>query len=102
MAPGVPAKGNARSTSAAADPSPGPEAIKAALHTLARAQSEVLAKSRWVGRDFADRARAMHDGAEPHAPIHGQATRAEAKALVEDGVKVAPLPLPVAPPEALN
>lgn len=103
MAPSVPAKGNARSTPvAAADAPPSPAAVKAALQTLARAQADALAKSEWVGRDFADRARAMHDGAEPSAPIHGQATRAEAKALVEDGVTVAPLPLPVVVPEALN
>lgn len=103
MAPSVPAKGNARSMPvAAADGVPNVEAIKAALHMLACKQAEVLAKSTWVGRDFAGRARAMHDGAEPHAPIHGQATQAEAEALVEDGVQVAPLPLPVAPPEVLN
>ena len=36
----------------------------------------------------------MHDGEETHAPIHGQATLAEAKALVDEGVPVAPLPLP--------
>ena len=99
----MPAKGNARSTPAAtADAPPSPAAVKAALQTLARAQADALAKSEWVGRDFADRARAMHDGAEPSAPIHGQATRAEAKALGEDGGTVAPLPLPVVVPEALN
>ena len=41
-------------------------------------------------------------GEEAHAPIHGQATLAEAKALVDEGVPVAPLPLPVVPPEQAN
>ena len=96
MAPAVAAKGNAR-----ADPPP-PAAVKAALHALAQAQAEALKGSTWVGSGFAGRARAMHEGTEPHAVIHGQATLAEAKALAEDGVPVAPLPLPVVPPEQAN
>ena len=93
MAPAVPAKSNA---------APAPAAVKAALASLAAAQAKALKDSTWVGRDFATRARAMHDGAEPHATIHGQATFAEAKGLAEDGVPVAPLPLPVTPPDAQN
>ncbi len=65
-------------------------------------QAEMLTGSEWVGGDFAARARAMHDGDEPRATIHGQATPAEAKALADDGVAVAPLPLPVVPPKVLN
>lgn len=96
MAPGIPAKGNRR-----ADVS-SPQAVKAVLATLASEQAKVLAKSSWVGGNFATRARAMHHGEEPDAPIHGQATVAEAKALVEEGVPIAPLPLPVVPPETAN
>lgn len=58
--------------------------------------------SQWVGAGFADKARAMHLGEAPAAPIHGQTSAAEAKALIEEGVPVAPLPLPVVPPEACN
>lgn len=97
MAPNLPAKGNQRTEAPMA-----PAAVKAALRELAAAQARALAQSQWVGTDFATRARAMHEGEEAHAPIHGQATRAEAKALVDDGVPVAPLPLPVVPPEAAN
>lgn len=88
----------------AGDRSPAPpEAVaKAVLAKMAAAQAEALKGSEWVGRSFATRARAMHEGAEPHATIHGQATVAEARALAEDGVPVAPLPLPVTPPERLN
>jgi len=96
MAPGIPAKGNTR------DAPPPPAAVKAALRELATLQAKALEGSQWVGRDFATRARAMHDGAEASAPIHGQASLAEAKALVDDGVAVAPLPLPVRPPEEAN
>lgn len=94
MAPNIAAKGNQRAT----PPAPPAELIKA----LARAQAAALEKSTWVGGAFPARARAMHLGEEPAAPIHGQASLAEARALVEEGVPVAPLPLPVVPPEALN
>jgi hypothetical protein len=44
----------------------------------------------------------MHYGERKEAPIHGQASLAEAKALIEEGVPVAALPFPVAPPDKLN
>lgn len=96
MAPSIPAKGNRR-----ADPPPA-AAIKAALREIAADQARTLATSSWVGSDFATRARAMHDGDEVVRPIHGQASLAEAKALVADGVPVAPLLCPVVPPEKTN
>jgi len=95
MAPNVAAKGNRQAEVT-------PAAVKAAMATLAKAQQQALANSEWVGTAFASRARAMHSGEEDHAPIHGQASIEEAKALVEDGVPVAPLPFPVVPPEACN
>lgn len=105
MAPNVGAKGNQRTPAADVPTRPGvasPEAVKAAIAALAQAQSKMLEGSQWVGVTFSERARAMHLGEEAHAPIHGQATLAEAKALIEDGVPVAPLALPVIPPEARN
>lgn len=93
MAPAVAAKGNS---------APPPAAVRAAIGRIAAMQAEMLKGSEWVGGDFAARARAMHDGDEPRATIHGQATPAEAKALADDGVAVAPLPLPVVPPKVLN
>ncbi|HVI99457.1 MAG TPA: DUF1178 family protein [Sphingomonas sp.] len=95
MAPNVGAKGNRGAVAAPAE-------AKAALAALAAAQAQALEGSEWVGRSFATRARAMHEGEEAHATIHGQATPAEAKALAEDGVPVAPLPFPVVPPGARN
>jgi hypothetical protein len=95
MAPAVPAKTNQGRGGAPAE-------LKAALHALATAQAKALENSTWVGQEFATRARAMHLGEEAHRTIHGQTTLADAKALVEEGVPVAPLPLPVTPPETLN
>ena len=46
-------------------------------------------------------ARCIMASARPR-PIHGQATAEEAKALREEGIDVAPLPFPVAPPGEAN
>ena len=112
MAPNVAAKGNTRpaSPSPSVTPAPAagnlpdvpPDAIKLDMQALAQAQAKALEGSQWVGVRFADRARAMHLGEESHAPIHGQASPEEAKALIDEGVPVAPLPFPVVPPEASN
>jgi hypothetical protein len=45
-----------------------------------------------VGDAFAKEARDIHEGKSEERGIYGQATPAEAKALIEDGIKVAPLP----------
>lgn len=78
------------------------EKMRTLITALAEVQKEILAKSEWVGRDFADRARAMHYGEEPHQQIHGEVAADEARALLEEGVEVAPLPLPIVPPEIQN
>jgi hypothetical protein len=80
---------------------PAPE-VKAMLAAMAQIQSKMLQKSEWVGRKFADEARAIHLGETEHRTIHGEATPAEAAALVEEGIEVAPLPFPVVPPDQRN
>jgi hypothetical protein len=72
------------------------------LVRMAAIQAEMLKDSRWVGDKFADTARAMHSGEIEHEQVHGQATLEQAKSLVDDGVPVAPLPLPVVPPNQVN
>jgi hypothetical protein len=44
----------------------------------------------------------MHLGETEARPIHGQATPNQAKALADEGVPIAPLPLPVVPPDEAN
>jgi hypothetical protein len=108
MAPAVPAKGNQLQEVLAPEPArpmanmPMPPQVQQALAALAKAQAEALKNSTWVGGKFAEESRAMHYGEREEAPIHGQATLAEAKALIEEGMPVAPLPFPVAPPDKLN
>ena len=85
MAPSVPKKGNAPN-----------------LAQLAALQAELLKGSDWVGDRFAQEARAMHVGEIDPRPVHGNATAAEAKSLIEEGIPVAPLPLPITPPDQVN
>jgi hypothetical protein len=107
MAPAVPMKGNQRAAAAPDAPqgvsnAPMPPEVQQALVKLAQAQARALKDSTWVGKKFADDARAMHYGDRDPAPIHGEASPAEARQLIDEGIAVAPLPFPVAPPEELN
>ena len=72
------------------------------LARLASMQAELLKRSRWVGDAFTDTARAMHSGEIETEQVHGSATLEQAKSLIDDGVAVAPLPLPVTPPNQVN
>ena len=73
-----------------------------AFERLADFQSELLKNSRWVGDRFTDTARAMHSGELEAEQVHGSATLEQAKSLVDDGIPVSPLPLPVTPPTEVN
>jgi hypothetical protein len=46
-----------------------------------------------VGERFPNEARKMHYGDIEHRPIYGEASADEARALIEEGVEVAPLPV---------
>ena len=72
------------------------------MQALATMQAEAIKNSRWVGESFAEQSRAMHYGEKETESIHGQATLEEARELIEEGIEVAPLPFPVAPPEQSN
>ncbi|WP_448663801.1 DUF1178 family protein [Sphingomonas sp. CJ20] len=109
MAPNVGAKGNQRVVAAATRTEPGTatpalstEVVKAAMAELARLQASALQHSQWVGTAFAEKARSMHLGDEPPAQIHGQATPEQAQDLLDDGIAVAPLLVPIVPPETCN
>jgi len=105
MAPRVGAKSNqapAAPVPAPAEPEPGPELVRRLLADIAAKQAQMLPQSRWVGRDFADAARAMHEGRAAEDLIHGQASPEEAEALRDDGIAAMPLLVPIVPPEAAN
>jgi len=68
----------------------------AALRALRR---HVMDVTEDVGVRFADEARKIAEGVSAERPIRGQTTADEAKALLEDGIDVLPLPQV---PEDLN
>lgn len=108
MAPNVTPKGNRRNEAPAAAPvpaaanMPSPAEFKAMVSKLAEVQARMLDGSDYVGSRFADEARSMHLGEQESRPIHGQTSPEEAKALIDEGVPVAPLLLPVRPPKSEN
>jgi len=67
-----------------------------------KALRAVVANTEDVGERFADEARAMHYGDAEQRSIRGQASRAEAMELLEEGIEVMPLPLPAAVKETLQ
>ncbi len=79
-----------------------PPAMMEMMQKIASAQSEMLKNSQWVGREFAETARAIHYGESDDRLIHGETSPDEAETLAEEGISVAPLPFPFIPPEAKN
>lgn len=114
MAPNVGRKGNQAVTARVAEPAapeaaavtnaapPIPPEAVAMLQAIAEKQAEVLKKSRWVGKGFAETARAIHYGETEPELVHGQATPKEAQELIEEGVGIAPVLFPIVPPGEAN
>ena len=59
---------------------------------IAELRQKVEENADYVGTDFATLARAIHEGDAPERAIWGEARPEDARALMEDGVPVAPLP----------
>jgi hypothetical protein len=77
---------------------PSPESLMMAQDTEFRAKLKELrdhikANADNVGEQFPEQARKMHYGEIEHRPIYGDASPTEAKALIEEGVDVLPLPV---------
>ncbi|WP_170002522.1 DUF1178 family protein [Pseudopontixanthobacter vadosimaris] len=116
MAPFVGAKGNRnlppakqrRDTRRGLPMAGGREApdLAKAMQAAAQAQARALEGSTWVGDAFAEKSRAIHYGESSESsystPIHGRATAEDARALLDEGIAVAPLPFPITPPDELN
>jgi hypothetical protein len=83
MAPGLASSPAEPGLSAPASP---------AQQALAELRRKIEAESEDVGRNFAAEARRIHEGDAPARSIIGEARPAEARALIEDGIPVAPLP----------
>ena len=59
---------------------------------LKELRDHIVSKADNVGDSFPTEARKMHYGDIEHRPIYGEASLGEAKALIEEGIEVAPLP----------
>lgn len=66
---------------------------------IRKTRDRLMAEGHDVGRQFATEARRIHEGTTPARQIYGQASVAEARDLLEDGIMVLPLPIV---PEELN
>lgn len=105
MAPNVACKGNQKANQSVALAQDGPGMspdFRAMMEKVAAVQAEILKKSQWVGSDFVTKARAMDAGEIDPALIHGQASLDQTRELIEDGISVMPLLLPVVPPDKQN
>jgi len=89
-------------TDKAADrpPAPEPQAVamlsdkERQIRAMIRAVREhVMQNSENVGKAFAEEARKIHYGEAEERAIYGEAEPAEARALIEEGIDVLPLPL---------
>lgn len=59
---------------------------------LAALRRQIEENSEYVGMNFAAEARKIHAGDAPERAIHGEAKPDEARAMIEEGLPVAPLP----------
>lgn len=59
---------------------------------IAALKRQIEENSEYVGMNFATEARKMHAGDAPERAIHGEAKPDEARAMIEEGLPVAPLP----------
>ena len=75
-----------------AEPAVDPKMREMMMTAMGEVRRHVEENFDYVGDAFAQEARAIHEGKSEERGIYGEASPAEVKALVEDGVKVAPLP----------
>lgn len=59
---------------------------------MAEMRRQIEENSDYVGMNFATEARRMHEGEIDERAIYGEAKAEDARALLEDGIPVAPLP----------
>jgi hypothetical protein len=82
-----PAQAEAHSKVALLDP--GDLESRAMLRAFRR---RVFEEAENVGTRFAEEARKIHDGLVEQRPIHGQANFDDARALIEEGIEILPVP----------
>jgi hypothetical protein len=93
MAPGIPAKAN-RKDDGPKQMVAGPVDPRLAqmMQMVREMRKHVAENAEYVGDNFADEARKIHYEEAEHRGIYGEATPDDAKALIEEGIAVHPLP----------
>ncbi len=76
-----------------------PQHLQAAWMKMVR---HVMVNTEDVGARFAEEARKIHYGEAEHRNIRGQASREETESLLDEGVEILPLPVPVGLKEPLQ
>lgn len=79
-----------RVTKAISNPISSP--ILTAAQIVQQLRTKVEASAENVGTEFANEARRIHQGDAPARPIIGEAKVEDAKALIDEGVEITPLP----------
>ena len=105
MAPRIARKKGREKTAAESLPAPAAEVIPPSSPTpllmaqerelrakLKELRDHIVSNADNVGERFPNEARKMHYGDIEHRPIYGEASPDEARALIEEGVEVMPLP----------
>jgi hypothetical protein len=87
-APMAPRIGKSKGEKAAAEA----KEMAAAMKVLGEIRDHVEKNADYVGDQFAEEARKIHYGETDKRNIYGEATKEEAKELVEEGVDVAMIP----------
>jgi hypothetical protein len=72
------------------------------MEAMGKVRAHVEANFDYVGDRFAAEARQIHEGRAEERGIYGEATPVEVRALVADGVPIAPLPPPAQRKADLN
>jgi hypothetical protein len=93
MAPGIPAKSNRKDakpqTMVAGPVDP---RLQMVMQMMREMRKQVQENAEYVGDNFAEEARKIHYAETEKRGIYGEATADDAKALIEEGIEVHPLP----------
>jgi hypothetical protein len=97
MAPGIPIKSNRKEAAPLAAPAkmvagPVDPRLAMMMQMVREMRKHVEENAEYVGDKFAEEARKIHYEEAEHRGIYGQASPDEAKALIEEGIAVHPLP----------
>ena len=69
-----------------------PPEMREMVAKLREIKAKLTENSENVGTGFAEEARKIHYGEAPARAVHGEATLDDAKALIEEGIDILPLP----------